>query len=104
MSDHEHQLLSLLTQHTSLGPKQAATALGWTKEQVAQAKESMASKGLIRLGKGGSMQVAKGQEAGVPLAGNLLAPETTMPVTKQRREVERLLAHKPPSPTAKTSP
>ncbi|MBL7983192.1 MAG: SAM-dependent DNA methyltransferase [Flavobacteriales bacterium] len=89
MTDHEHLLLLLLAKHTSMGPKQAATALGWTKEQVAQAKEALASKGLIRLGKGGSMQVAQRLGAKRPLAGNLLAPEPIKPVTKKSREAER---------------
>ncbi len=59
-------LCHLLQQHGRLGPEQAAEQLGLTRGQVAQAKEALKAKGLIVLGKGGSMQVAGGQEAHRP--------------------------------------
>ncbi len=90
LAQNEEQLLALVHQHGSLGPKQAADALGWTKEQVAQAKEGLKAKGLISTGKGGSMQVASGpkanrpvgQEAVRPKAGNLHTAGPIQPVTK----------------------
>jgi DNA-binding transcriptional MocR family regulator len=71
----EQVLYDLLAQHESLGPKQAADALGWNKDQVAQAKEGLKAKGLISTRQGGGMQVAEpiGLEANRPLSQQ--APE-----------------------------
>jgi hypothetical protein len=62
----EKALYDLLTQHESLGPKQAADALGWTKDQVAQAKEGLKAKGLISTRQGGGMQVAQASAKAEP--------------------------------------
>lgn len=82
----EQRLLDLLQQHESLGPKQAAAALGWTKEEVLRAKDGLKAQGLISLGKGGSMRLAQGQEVKAespkPKAGKAeQAVATRMPAT-----------------------
>jgi type I restriction enzyme M protein len=71
LTNKEQQLLDLLAQYESLGPVQAATELGWTKDKVVDVKEKLKAKGLITTGKGGSMQVAEanGHEANVDLFG-----------------------------------
>jgi type I restriction enzyme M protein len=60
--------LELLEQQGSIGPVQAAKALGWTKETLAPVKDALKAQGLIATGKGGSMQLAGGgaREPGEP--------------------------------------
>lgn len=58
LAQHERELLLLLKEHIRLTPTQALNALGWDKDQLALAKTDLASKGLIRLGRGGTMELS----------------------------------------------
>jgi DNA-binding transcriptional MocR family regulator len=83
----EQVLYDLLAQHESLGPKQAADALGWNKDQVAQAKEGLKVKGLISTRQGGGMQVAQanGQQASKPLSLQTSEPLASLPLGQKLR-------------------
>ena len=96
LAQKEEQLLALVRQHGSLGPKQAADALGWTKQQVAQAKEGLKAKGRISTRQGGGMQVASDQEAHKPAAGNQRTTGSIKPVTKDLEATGRG-AERPPA-------
>jgi type I restriction enzyme M protein len=96
----EQVLYDLLAQHESLGPKQAADALGWTKDQVAQAKEGLKAKGLISTRQGGGMSVAEasavasakaepiGQQANRPISHQAPEPKAYKPLGRKPKGSE----------------
>jgi hypothetical protein len=96
----EQVLYDLLAQHPSLGPKQAADALGWTKDQVAQAKEGLKAKGLISTRQGGGMSVAEasavasakaepiGQQANRPISHQAPEPKAYKPLGRKPKGSE----------------
>ena len=99
LAQKEEQLLALVQQHGSLGPKQAADALGWSKEQVALAKEGLKAKGLISTGKGGSMQLAAGPKASKPTGLKAYKP-TSLQASEPKASSPGRSAEKPKGPQA----
>lgn len=81
----EKALHTLLTDHGAHGPKQAAEALGFSKEQLAGAREGLKAKGLVKLGKGGRMEVAGGQRLAEPIGPKPVAPGQQAHTPKARK-------------------
>jgi len=80
----EQVLYDLLAQHESLGPKQAADALGWNKEQVAQANRPLC------------LQASK-PKASRPKAQQLRSRSADRPLSLQ---ASKPLSRKAPKPKA----